>query len=217
MVLGWERRGSSLAGDRVRRQGEDVRRVGDGPSACLGGHGRAVLVHRSAPGVDGRGGPRGGRDRAVRWRAALPGARLWAAAGAVGVGPGARRAWCWSVDAAAGEVHRLRVHPCAVTGECVAAPGGRGGRDRGGVAGQGLGVRASPHRGAGRAGGDDGAGVVAPARAGRGSGARGARRCRRGVGHRVRGAGIGDRSVRGGGRAGLGAGPRGGPAAGGLV
>ena len=44
----------------------------------------------------------------MRWRAALPGARLWAAAGAVGVGPGARRAWCWSVDAAAGEVHRLR-------------------------------------------------------------------------------------------------------------
>lgn len=217
MVSVWERCGSFLADGRVRRQGEDVLWVGDGPSACLGGHGRAVLVHRSAPGVDGRGGPRGGRDRAVRRRALVPGAGLRAAAGAVGVGAGAWGARRRSVDAAAGEVHWLRTHPCAVTGECAAASGGRGHGDRGGVAGQGLGGRASPGRGAGRAGGVDGSGVVAPARAGRGPGTRGARRGRRGVGHRVRGAGTGHRSGRGGGGAGRGAGPGGGSAVGRFV
>src|SRR5674536_373683 len=38
-----------LARGRVRRQGEDVPVVGDGPSACPDRPGRAVLVHGSAP------------------------------------------------------------------------------------------------------------------------------------------------------------------------
>src|SRR5674536_340054 len=38
-----------LARGRVRRQGEDVPVVGDGPSACPDRHGRDVLVHGSAP------------------------------------------------------------------------------------------------------------------------------------------------------------------------
>ena len=82
--VGWGSLRSVVCDARVRTSG----RVGDGPSACLGGHGRAVLVHRSAPvltvGVD-----RAVVETALRGAAAVPGGRVRAPAGAVGVGAGA--------------------------------------------------------------------------------------------------------------------------------
>jgi hypothetical protein len=75
-----------LAVVRVRRQGEDVLNMSDGPPACLSGHGRAVLVHWSAPGDDGRGKRRRGRVRLVRGPFGVPGGRLRWGAAAMGLG-----------------------------------------------------------------------------------------------------------------------------------
>src|SRR5680860_1458018 len=74
--------------------------MGDGPPACLGGHGRDVLVHRSAPGDDGRAGWRGGRERPAFRTVGLPGARLRGRARAVGHGTGEDRSWGWPAAAA---------------------------------------------------------------------------------------------------------------------
>ena len=90
------------------------------------------------------------RSRAV----AVPGDRLRGAVGAVGLGPRAR----WSVAPVGcgrgGAVPRVPANAGAVTGECAAAPGGRGDGDRGGVAGQGR-------RGAGTGGSPCWSGVPA--------------------------------------------------------
>lgn len=204
----------------VRRQGED-REVGDGPPACLGGHGRAVLVHRSAPGDDGRAGRRSGRERLALGAVGLPSRRLRGRARAVGLGSGTDRSWGWSVTAAPGSLSCLPADAGVAAGQCAAAPGGRGDGDWGGAAGQGHRRRAPPDRGAAAGAGLDGAGMASPDRRGRAAGAGCLCRIRRAARHRVHAAGCDGGSGRGGGGAargaGLGAGLGGGPPAGRVV
>ena len=76
-------------------------------------------MHRSAPGDDGRAGPRGSRERPVLGKVGLPSGRLRGRARAVGLGAGTDRSRSGVVAAAPGSLSGVRADAGAAAAERV--------------------------------------------------------------------------------------------------
>src|SRR5450759_5106419 len=142
---------------RVRTPGSRRR-----PSRMADRHGRAVLVHRSAPGDDGRAGPRGSRERPVLGKVGLPSGRLRGRARAVGLGAGTDRSRSGGVAAAPGSLSGVRADAGAAAAERVMRRADAVAMIGTALLAKASGAGHSPDRGGAQRAVLDGAGLAAP-------------------------------------------------------